>query len=882
MAQKNIWNISTEELMMQHQVTKEGLTSQQVDRIRQEKGENILQEGKKKSIFQVFISQFADLLVVILIVAAVISMFSGNVESTIVILLVLVMNAVLGTIQHVKAQRSLESLKQLSSPCAKVIRDGVKQEVPSREIVPGDIVMLEAGDMIVADGRILHNFSLQVNESSLTGESTNVEKSDAVLEGDAALADRVNMVYSGSLVTYGRAEVLVTATGMETELGKIAGLMNAAKERKTPLQENLDQFSGRLAMLIMIICAVVFVLCMYRQMPLLDSMMFAVALAVAAIPEALSSIVTIVQAFGTQKMAKENAIIKDLKAVESLGCVSVICSDKTGTLTQNKMTVQQIYMNHKVYEPREFNISDQTQRYLLYDAVLNNDSSIVDGKGIGDPTEYALLEMLRNIYVDAGTFFDETEIHEDVLRRNMERLEEVPFDSDRKLMSSKYLLHGVPTILTKGAVDVLLDRCTHVRSCNVVHPMTEQEKDKIRRQNEIFSQNGLRVLAFAYKESDEVLSPDTEYGFIFLGMVSMVDPPRPESMEAVASAKRAGIRPVMITGDHKITAVAIARQIGIYEEGDLALTGAELDALTDKELDDKVSRISVYARVSPENKIRIVEAWQRKGNIVSMTGDGVNDAPALKKADIGVAMGITGTEVSKDAASMILSDDNFATIIKAVANGRNVYRNIKNAILFLLSGNTAGILSVLYTSIMGLAVPFAPVHLLFINLLTDSLPALAIGMEPADAELLNEKPRDPKTGIMTKDFVVTMLSEGILIAIAAMSAYHIGIATSAAMASTMAFATLTLARLFHGFNCRGRESIFRLGLLSNKYSLYAFGAGVGLLALVIFVPVLHGVFSIESLSIQAIGQIVVLSFVPTLIIQFVKIIKQIRNRKNKI
>lgn len=879
MAQKNIWNISTEELMMQHQVTKEGLTSQQVDKIRQEKGENILQEGKKKSIFQVFISQFADLLVVILIVAAVISMFSGNVESTIVILLVLVMNAVLGTIQHVKAQRSLESLKQLSSPCAKVIRDGVKQEVPSREIVPGDIVMLEAGDMIVADGRILHNFSLQVNESSLTGESTNVEKSDAVLEGDAALADRVNMVYSGSLVTYGRAEVLVTATGMETELGKIAGLMNAAKERKTPLQENLDQFSGRLAMLIMIICAVVFVLCMYRQMPLLDSMMFAVALAVAAIPEALSSIVTIVQAFGTQKMAKENAIIKDLKAVESLGCVSVICSDKTGTLTQNKMTVQQIYMNHKVYEPREFNISDQTQRYLLYDAVLNNDSSIVDGKGIGDPTEYALLEMLRNIYVDAGTFFDETEIHEDVLRRNMERLEEVPFDSDRKLMSSKYLLHGVPTILTKGAVDVLLDRCTHVRSCNVVHPMTEQEKDKIRRQNEIFSQNGLRVLAFAYKESDEVLSPDTEYGFIFLGMVSMVDPPRPESMEAVANAKRAGIRPVMITGDHKITAVAIARQIGIYEEGDLALTGAELDALTDKELDDKVSRISVYARVSPENKIRIVEAWQRKGNIVSMTGDGVNDAPALKKADIGVAMGITGTEVSKDAASMILSDDNFATIIKAVANGRNVYRNIKNAILFLLSGNTAGILSVLYTSIMGLAVPFAPVHLLFINLLTDSLPALAIGMEPADAELLNEKPRDPKTGIMTKDFVVTMLSEGILIAIAAMSAYHIGIATSAAMASTMAFATLTLARLFHGFNCRGRESIFRLGLLSNKYSLYAFGAGVGLLALVIFVPVLHGVFSIESLSIQAIGQIVVLSFVPTMIIQFVKIIKTDKKQK---
>ena len=873
MKTKNYWSLASADIISELGSGPDGLSSNRARQLLLEKGENVLDEQKPDSIIKVFFSQFCDLLIVILLIAALISMFSGNIESTIVIFLVLIMNAVLGTIQHVKAQRSLESLKQLSSPSAKVIRDGSVIEIHSKDIVPGDIIMLEAGDLIVADCRIIESFSLQVNESALTGESANVDKFNDILDNDTPLADRTNMVYSGSLVTYGRAKVIVTSTGMDTEIGNIAGLMNSVKERKTPLQVSLDDFSKKLAIMIMIICGLVFALCLVRKMPMLDSMMFAVALAVAAIPEALSSIVTIVQAMGTRKMAKENAIIKQLKAVESLGCVSVICSDKTGTLTQNKMTVQQIYMNHKVYEPREFNISDQTQRYLLYDAVLNNDSSIVDGKGIGDPTEYALLEMLRNIYVDAGTFFDETEIHEDVLRRNMERLEEVPFDSDRKLMSSKYLLHGVPTILTKGAVDVLLDRCTHVRSCNVVHPMTEQEKDKIRRQNEIFSQNGLRVLAFAYKESDEVLSPDTEYGFIFLGMVSMVDPPRPESMEAVASAKRAGIRPVMITGDHKITAVAIARQIGIYEEGDLALTGAELDALTDKELDDKVSRISVYARVSPENKIRIVEAWQRKGNIVSMTGDGVNDAPALKKADIGVAMGITGTEVSKDAASMILSDDNFATIIKAVANGRNVYRNIKNAILFLLSGNTAGILSVLYTSIMGLAVPFAPVHLLFINLLTDSLPALAIGMEPADAELLNEKPRDPKTGIMTKDFVVTMLSEGILIAIAAMSAYHIGIATSAAMASTMAFATLTLARLFHGFNCRGRESIFRLGLLSNKYSLYAFGAGVGLLALVIFVPVLHGVFSIESLSIQAIGQIVVLSFVPTMIIQFVKIIK---------
>lgn len=878
MTQKEDWNYSTQELLQKFDVTEQGLNNARVEETRRQTGENILQEGKKKSTLEVFLGQFCDLLVVILIIAAIISMFSGNAESTIVILLVLIMNAVLGTVQHIKAQRSLESLKQLSAPNAKVIRNGVKQEIPSKEIVPGDIVMLEAGDMIVADGRILHNYSLQVNESSLTGESTNVEKTDMVIEGKVALADRVNMVYSGSLVTYGRAQVLVTGTGMKTELGKIAGLMNAAKERKTPLQESLDKFSGRLAMLIMIICAVVFGLCIYRKMTILDSLLFAVALAVAAIPEALGSIVTIVQAFGTQKMAKENVIIKDLKAVESLGCVSVICSDKTGTLTQNKMTVQQIYIDGKVYEPKELDITDQTQRYLLYDAVLTNDSSIVEGKGIGDPTEYALLEMFRNIRVESSDFFGSAGIYEDILRKSMDRMEEVPFDSDRKLMSTKYSLHGVPTILTKGAVDVLLDRCTSVRYSDGIRPMTESEKEKIRKQNRIFSENGLRVLSFAYKESDEPLSVDTEYNFIFLGLISMVDPPRPESVEAVADAKKAGIRPVMITGDHKITAVAIAKRIGIFEDGNIALTGAELDALTDAELDDRITKISVYARVSPENKIRIVEAWQRKGNIVSMTGDGVNDAPALKKADIGVAMGITGTEVSKDAAAMILSDDNFATIIKAVANGRNVYRNIKNAILFLLSGNTAGVFSVLYTSIMGLPVPFAPVHLLFINLLTDSLPALAIGMEPADERLLDEKPRDPKTGIMTRDFIMTMIAEGVLIAVVTMTAYHIGIAGNPAKASTMAFATLTMARLFHGFNCRSKESIFEIGLGSNKYSLYAFAAGVCLLALVIFVPFLHSVFSVENLSATAIAQIIGLSFIPTVIIQLVKLC---RNKKGE-
>lgn len=874
---KEYWKQSVQELEQEFGVSKEGLSSERVEQIRLDKGENVLQEGKRKSVLQVFAGQFCDLLVIILLVAAAISMVSGNIESTVVIILVLIMNAILGTVQHVKAQKSLDSLKQLSSPSAKVIRDGKKIEVASREIVPGDIVILEAGDLIVADGRILHNYSLQVNESSLTGESTNIDKSDEVLKGDVPLADRVNMVHSGSLVTYGRAEILVTATGMDTELGKIAGLMNAAKERKTPLQKSLDQFSGRLAVLITIICILVFGLCMYRDMNILDSLMFAVALAVAAIPEALGSIVTIVQALGTQKMAKENAIIKDLKAVESLGCVSVICSDKTGTLTQNKMTVQNIYTDGRVLEISDLDIVNQLERYLLYDAILTNDSSIVDGKGIGDPTEYALLEMFRNVQTKNNRILKENSLSEEDIRQSVRRMEEVPFDSDRKLMSIKCKLHGVSTILTKGAVDVLLDRCVSVRYSDGIHPMTETEKEAIRKQNQLFSENGLRVLAFAYRETEEKLTLETEKEFIFLGLVSMVDPPRPESVEAVANAEKAGIRTVMITGDHKITAVAIAKQIGIFREGDMALTGMELDSLSDEQLDEIITKVSVYARVSPENKIRIVEGWQRKGHIVSMTGDGVNDAPALKKADIGVAMGITGTEVSKDAAAMILSDDNFSTIIKAVANGRNVYRNIKNAVLFLLSGNMAGILSVLYTSIVGLPVPFAPVHLLFMNLLTDSLPAIAIGMEPSDQTLLKEKPRDPSVGLLTKDFVWKMLLQGAVIAAATMAAFHLGLQQDAELASTMAFATLTLARLFHGFNCRSDQSVFKIGLKSNKYSVLAFFSGLCFLALVLFVPFMHSLFSVVTLSAAALLEIVLLAFAPTVIIQLIKVC--IENRK---
>ncbi len=847
-------------------VTTDGLSSERAEQLLEKNGKNVLDEAKKNSVLHVFLSQFADLLVIILIVAAIISMFSGNIESTIVIFAVIILNAILGTVQHVKAEKSLESLKSLSSPSAKVIRDGIKREIDSKDVVPGDIIVLEAGDLIVADGRIVNNYSLQVNESSLTGESTNVDKYDDVIEGEAPLAERGNMVFSGSLVTYGRALVVVTATGMNTEIGKIATLMNEAKERKTPLQKSLDKFSSRLAVIIMIICSVVFALNLIQagkvtHDTILNALMFAVALAVAAIPEALSSIVTIVQAMGTQKMAKENAVIKDLKAVESLGCVSIICSDKTGTLTQNKMTVQKIFINGESIREDQLDLRIQSHRYLLYDMVLNNDSSIVEGKGIGDPTEYALIETFRNIGFD-----------ENVMRDTLDRIEEVPFDSDRKMMSTKYKMHGVNHILTKGALDSILDRCIKIATKDGVRDITDEDKKIILEQNKKYSEEGLRVLTFAYKESNETLSIDTEYDYTFLGLVSMIDPPREESKQAVADAIMAGIKPIMITGDHKITASAIAKQIGIMREGDIAVTGMELDAMSDEELDKVLEKISVYARVSPENKIRIVEAWQKRGNIVSMTGDGVNDAPALKKADIGVAMGITGTEVSKDAASMILQDDNFATIIKAVANGRNVYRNIKNSILFLLSGNMAAIITVIYTSILALPIPFAPVHLLFINLLTDSLPAIAIGMEKPDKSLLRQKPRDPNAGILTKDFVTLMFGEGALIAASVIVAFYLGLQTDAATASTMAFATLTLARLFHGFNCRGTSSVFKLGLGSNPASLGAFVLGVLLLALVLLVPSFSGLFCVTALTGEQLGFIGALAFAPTVIIQLIKVI----------
>lgn len=866
---KELYRMSKEELFMYMKADGNGLTTDAASEILEEKGHNVISESKKKSALAVFFGQFKDMLVIILIMAAVISMFSGNAESTAVIFAVIIMNAVLGTIQYVKAEKSLDSLKAMSAPHARVLRDGRKIEIPAENVVPGDVLLLDAGDMVAADGRVLCSYSLQVNESSLTGESTSVDKTDRVPEGEAGIADRTNMVYSGSLVTYGRAEILVTATGMDTEMGKIAGLMNATKEKKTPLQVSLDDFSRKLAIAIMIISAIVFGIRIYQRQPLLESLMFAVALAVAAIPEALGSIVTIVQAMGTQKMAADNAVMKELKAVESLGCVSVICSDKTGTLTQNRMTVENVYIDGACINPDEIDIKKQLHRYLLYIAILNNDSSIDGEKGIGDPTEYCLLTMARNAGLsNAG-------ISEENIRQLMPRMAELPFDSDRKMMSTKYMIHNIPMILTKGATDIILERTENIAASDGVRPITPDDRKNIYRQNEIFSEQGQRVLAFAYKETDnsQRLEPDDESGYTFVGLAAMTDPPREESENAVMEAKSAGIKTVMITGDHKVTAKAIAERIGIFEDGDIAVTGQELDRMTDEELDGIIENVSVYARVSPENKIRIVEHWQKKGRIVAMTGDGVNDAPALKKADIGIAMGITGTEVSKDAASMILTDDNFATIIKAVLNGRNVFRNIKNAIQFLLSGNMAAIMVVLYCSVAALPTPFEPVHLLFINLLTDSLPALAIGMEPVDKSLMKQKPRNPKEGIITRDFALNLLLYGVMIAISTLTGFYAGLSVNAATASTMAFAVLTLARLFHGFNCRSSKSLNRIGIGSNKWSIAAFAAGTLLLAIVLTVPALGRLFCIAPLGMAQITMIIILALIPSLIIQMSRMVR---------
>ena len=665
------------------------LTNEEVKRRQEKFGFNELAEGKKKSGLQIFLEQYKDFLVLILIVSAVVSLFLGETESAAVILVVITMNAILGTVQTIKAENSLESLKQLAAPEAKVVRNGAVVRIPGREITVGDVVHLEAGDYIPADGRVLESASLKVDESALTGESIGVDKISAPLTGELPLGDRRNMVFSGSYVTYGRGVFLVTGIGMNTEVGKIAGLLKNTSEKKTPLQINLDRFGKKLSMIILLLCAVLFILQVLKGGAVADAFLFAVALAVAAIPEALSSIVTIVLAFGTRKMAKEGAIIRKLQSVEGLGSVSVICSDKTGTLTQNRMTIEHYYVDGRDIPADQIDPANPLQEQMLKFSILCNDSTNVEGQEIGDPTETAMVNL-----------GDKKGISAQEVRDACPRSSEVPFDSDRKLMSTFHKMKDGYTMITKGAVDVMLKRVDYIQKGGKIFPVTEVDVENICRVNEQYSESGLRVLGIGYRHFpvEKNISTEDEQGLVFLGLLAMMDPPRTESAAAVSDCKRAGICPVMITGDHKVTAAAIAKRIGILDDISQACEGVQIDGMSDEELNEFVENIRVYARVTPEHKIRIVRAWQERGNIVAMTGDGVNDAPALKQADVGVAMGITGTEVAKDAASMILTDDNFATIIKAVESGRNIYENIKKAIQFLLSGNFAAILVVIAAS----------------------------------------------------------------------------------------------------------------------------------------------------------------------------------------
>ena len=837
--EKNIWEQSRVELFQKLDCRETGLSQEDAADRLAKYGANELHAGKQKSVLQIFLGQFADFLVLILILAAVISACMGDVESMIVILAVITMNAILGTVQTVKASASLDSLKQMSAPTAKVLRDGQIVQIPGREVVPGDVVILEAGDSVCADGRLLECASLKCAESALTGESLPVEKDTEPLSGETALGDRKNMVFSGSFVTYGRGRFLVTATGMDTEMGKIAQLLKNTEERKTPLQVSLDQFGRKLSIIILVICAVLFgVSVLWRHENVMNAFLFAVALAVAAIPEALSSIVTIVLSFGTRKMAKENAIIRHLQAVEGLGSVSVICSDKTGTLTQNRMTVRKLYTGGEVIDAKDADFRDPLQEPLLRTALLCSDAVISGDTEIGDPTETALVRLGETNGFD-----------EDLVRNRWPRLTEIPFDSDRKMMSTVHKLAGGLMLVTKGATDVLLDRCV----------VTPEERARIEQVNEQFSNEGLRVLAFACRSVDgPAITLADENSLTFLGLIAMMDPPREESKAAVAECIRAGIRPIMITGDHKITAAAIAREIGILRDGTEAVEGAVIDGMSDEELQEFVPKVSVYARVSPEHKIRIVRAWQQRGNLVAMTGDGVNDAPALKQADIGVAMGITGTEVAKDAAGMVLADDNFATIVGAVEEGRRIYDNIRKAIQFLLSSNMSEVISIFVATLLGFTI-LEPVHLLWINLVTDCFPALALGMEEAEPAIMRRRPRDAKAGIFAGGMGVDVAYQGLVISALTIAAFFIGHFMESGVweipanglspdGTTMAFVTMSMAEIFHSLNMRSqRGSILKL---RTRNRMMAFAAIGSLLAttLVCEVPFIATAFDFTSVE----------------------------------
>ncbi|QHL88678.1 HAD-IC family P-type ATPase [Nibribacter ruber] len=827
----------------------QGLSGAEVQQRIETHGYNELKEAERDPVWKLILETFKDPMVIVLLLAALVQLALGEVMEAVIIFAVLVLNAVVGVVQTKKAEGALDALRQMSAPSAKVLRDGVRQTLAARELVPGDVVALEAGDYVAADGRVLESSSLRVNEGMLTGESEPVEKHTDPISEESALGDRKNMVYSGALVVYGRGRFVVTATAEKTEIGKIAGLLASAEAKQTPLQRKLATFSKRLGWVILALCVLIFGVEAFRVWSgthtgdmtgaLLKAFMFAVAVAVAAIPEALSSIVTIVLAVGTHQMARRHAIIRKLPAVETLGSTSVICTDKTGTLTQNKMTVVDSYVPGRTQEqfaqaPDQWS---EAERWLMQVAVLCNDAHInKDGAELGDPTEVALI-----------AYSNEKQLPYTHIRNQFPREAELPFDSDRKLMSTVHTMGGQRVLLTKGGPDVVLSRCRRVLVDGQEKPATPELLEGIRAQIEEFSDRALRVLAFAYKPlaPSGALTFEEEQDLVLVGLKAMIDPPREEVYASIEESRKAGIKTVMITGDHKTTAQAIARQIGLMQEQDIALTGQELDDLSEEELHQKLEQVSVYARVSPENKIRIVRAWQQKGKVTAMTGDGVNDAPALKQADIGVAMG-SGTDVAKDASAMILTDDNFVSIVNAVAVGRTVFDNIKKAIAYLFAGNLGAIIAILFALALDWVNPFNPIQLLFINLLNDSLPAIALGMEKAEPNVMLRKPRDINEGIFAGGMMKSVIARGVLIGAAVIVSQWLGLQQSPEMSIAMAFTTLILARTLQTFAARSNtQTAIGAGFFENKYVLGAVLLCFGLYGLTVL-PGVREIFSIPA------------------------------------
>ncbi|HZK35263.1 MAG TPA: calcium-translocating P-type ATPase, SERCA-type [Bacillota bacterium] len=860
----------------------EGLNDKEVEERLEQYGRNELETQARKSILSRFIEQLSDFMIIILILAAIVSGLLGAWTDAIIILFIVVLNAVLGLVQESRAENSLAALKELTSPKAKVKRNRTINIVPASELVPGDIVVLDTGDYVPADLRLIQASSLKIQESALTGESLPVDKAVELAEdADLTLGDRLNMAYTSSLVTYGRGSGIVVKTGMATEIGKIARMIQTQEEIETPLQKRLELLGKTLGIGALGICGVIFTVGTLYGKDVFQMFMTAVSLAVAAIPEGLPAIVTIVLAIGVQRMAGRKAIIRKLPSVETLGSATVICSDKTGTLTQNKMTAERIYANGGFLEIKDLTEEKQQESdidLLVTIGTLCNDTKIKweeDGPElVGDPTETALVDLGLRLGLDR-----------DSKEEDLPRLDEIPFDSERKLMTTIHSYHDGKMAFTKGAPDELLDRCTDILIGGHVRQLTPELGESILSANEEMGANALRVLGMAYRDIAGDIHPSQvestiESNLIFVGLVGMIDPPREEAKEAIKLCKRAGIKTVMITGDHKVTASAIAKQLGILEDNGLVMTGVELDRLSDGELIDKIKSYSVYARVSPEHKVRIVKAWQAHDDIVAMTGDGVNDAPALKRANIGAAMGITGTDVAKEASDMVLTDDNFATIVSAVEEGRVIFANILKAIQFLLSCNVGEILVLFIATMLNWHEPLLPIHILWVNLVTDSLPALALGMDPPEEGIMDRKPRAPGSSIFDRGMVGRILYQGATVSVITLAAFLIGSTASLGAGRTMAFAVLALSQLFHAFNVRSnRYSILKIGILSNRKLIGAVLVSVALQLAVMLIPLLSGLFHVTALSLRQWGIVLLLSFVPIVVVELAKLLTLNRARE---